>query len=89
MEGLLGPVQHGLRGRDQPPRGRARTAAVLGLIESHQRGQLRLLQVRVLRTWPDSERLVNRKLALRDVNQMRDWKVALKEYVDAAYSNYL
>lgn len=38
---------------------------------------------------PDSERLINRKLALRDMNQMRDWKVALKEYVDAAYSNYL
>lgn len=38
---------------------------------------------------PDSERLINRKLALRDMNQMRDWKVALKDYVDAAYSNYL
>ena len=38
---------------------------------------------------PDSERLINRKLALRDMNQMRDWKVALKEYVDVEYSNYL
>lgn len=38
---------------------------------------------------PDSERLINRKLALRGMNQMRDWKVALKEYVDAAYGNYL
>jgi dTDP-4-dehydrorhamnose reductase len=38
---------------------------------------------------PDSERLINRKLALRDMNQMRDWKVALKDYVDAAYGNYL
>ena len=38
---------------------------------------------------PDSERLVNRKLSLRNMNQMRDWKVALKQYVDEAYSNYL
>jgi len=38
---------------------------------------------------PDSERLINRKLALRGMNQMRDWKVALKEYVDVAYGNYL
>jgi dTDP-4-dehydrorhamnose reductase len=38
---------------------------------------------------PDSERLINRKLALRDMNEMRDWKVALKEYVDVEYSNYL
>lgn len=38
---------------------------------------------------PDSERLVNRKLALRDMNLMRDWRVALKEYVGSAYSNYL
>lgn len=38
---------------------------------------------------PDSERLINRKLALRDMNQMRDWKVALNDYVDAAYRNYL
>lgn len=38
---------------------------------------------------PDSERLINRKLALRDMNQMRDWRVALKEYVDSAYANFL
>jgi dTDP-4-dehydrorhamnose reductase len=38
---------------------------------------------------PDSERLINRKLALRNMNQMRDWKIALKDYVDAAYRNYL
>jgi dTDP-4-dehydrorhamnose reductase len=38
---------------------------------------------------PDSERLINRKLALRDLNQMRDWKAALSEYINAAYSNYL
>jgi dTDP-4-dehydrorhamnose reductase len=38
---------------------------------------------------PDSERLINRKLALRGLNTMRDWRVALKDYVDSAYSNYL
>lgn len=38
---------------------------------------------------PDSERLVNRKLALRNMNRMRDWRVALKEYVDSAYAHYL
>lgn len=38
---------------------------------------------------PDSERLVNRKLRLRNVNLMRDWRVALKEYLDSAYHSYL
>ena len=30
---------------------------------------------------PSSERLINRKLDLRKINLMRDWKVALKEYL--------
>jgi dTDP-4-dehydrorhamnose reductase len=38
---------------------------------------------------PDCESLINRKLALRGMNRMRDWRLALKEYLDAAYSNYL
>ncbi len=38
---------------------------------------------------PDSERLVNRKLKLREMNQMRDWRVALREYLDASYRGYL
>jgi dTDP-4-dehydrorhamnose reductase len=38
---------------------------------------------------PTSERLVNRKLELRNMNIMRDWKVALKEYIDDYYSSYL
>lgn len=38
---------------------------------------------------PDSERLINRKLMLRGMNNMRDWKVALKEYLDTYYQNYL
>ena len=38
---------------------------------------------------PASERLVTKKLDLRGVNQMRDWKVALKEYLDNYYKGYL
>jgi dTDP-4-dehydrorhamnose reductase len=38
---------------------------------------------------PDSERLVNRKLKLRGRNLMRDWRIALKEYLEASYRGYL
>jgi dTDP-4-dehydrorhamnose reductase len=38
---------------------------------------------------PDSERLINRKLSLRGLNNMRDWKVGLREYLDGYYANYL
>lgn len=38
---------------------------------------------------PASERLVNRKLDLRGLNIMRDWRVALHEYLDRAYREYL
>jgi dTDP-4-dehydrorhamnose reductase len=38
---------------------------------------------------PKSERLLNRKLDLRQMNLMRDWKVALREYIDDYYSEYL
>jgi dTDP-4-dehydrorhamnose reductase len=38
---------------------------------------------------PSSERLINRKLELRNMNIMRDWKVALKEYVEDYYADYL
>jgi dTDP-4-dehydrorhamnose reductase len=38
---------------------------------------------------PDSERLLNRKLTLRNMNRMRDWRVALRDYVGSAYSHYL
>lgn len=34
---------------------------------------------------PDSERLVNRKLALRKINTMRDWRICLREYVEEHY----
>jgi len=38
---------------------------------------------------PSSERLNNRKLELRKMNIMRSWKIALKEYLDNYYQDYL
>ena len=38
---------------------------------------------------PPNERLVNRKLELRNINKMRDWRVALKEYLEDYYQGYL
>ncbi len=38
---------------------------------------------------PPSERLINKKLDLRGLNDMRDWRVCLKEYVENYYQNYL
>jgi dTDP-4-dehydrorhamnose reductase len=38
---------------------------------------------------PACERLVNRKLNLRGLNTMRDWRVALKEYLSTYYQGYL
>lgn len=38
---------------------------------------------------PPSERLQNKKLELRKMNLMRNWKVALEEYIKSYYSNYL
>ena len=38
---------------------------------------------------PPCERLINRKLKLRDLDLMQDWKVALHEYLDQYYQGYL
>lgn len=38
---------------------------------------------------PPCERLVNRKLNLRGINLMQDWKSALKEYIELYYQDYL
>lgn len=38
---------------------------------------------------PPSERLVNKKLELRNLNLMRDWKVALRDYLKNYYQGYL
>ena len=38
---------------------------------------------------PPCERLINQKLNIRNVNIMRDWRVALKEYLENYYEEYL
>lgn len=38
---------------------------------------------------PASERLINKKLDLKKLNIMRDWKVALKEYINVYYKDFL
>jgi len=38
---------------------------------------------------PPSERLVNRKLNIRSINVMRDWREALKDYINNYYKGYL
>lgn len=38
---------------------------------------------------PVSERLVNRKLQLRGLDHMRDWRVALRDYLNTRYGSYL
>jgi dTDP-4-dehydrorhamnose reductase len=38
---------------------------------------------------PLSERLINTKLNIRGINLMRDWQVALKEYISKYYDGYL
>ena len=38
---------------------------------------------------PASERLWTRKLQIRGVSEMRDWRVSLREYISQYYQNYL
>ena len=38
---------------------------------------------------PANERLINRKLEMRNLNLMQDWKIALKEYISQYYQDYL
>lgn len=38
---------------------------------------------------PPNERLINRKLNIRKMNLMRDWRVALREYIKDYYQDYL
>jgi dTDP-4-dehydrorhamnose reductase len=38
---------------------------------------------------PASERLVNKKLDLRNLNLMRDWKIALKVYIETNYQDLI
>ena len=38
---------------------------------------------------PNNERLINKKLNLRNLNIMQDWKSALREYINEYYQDYL
>jgi dTDP-4-dehydrorhamnose reductase len=38
---------------------------------------------------PPSERLINKKLELRKMNIMRDWRIALDEYVSGYFGDYI
>lgn len=38
---------------------------------------------------PPCERLINKKLDIRNINLMQDWRVALKAYLDKYYQGYL
>lgn len=38
---------------------------------------------------PPCERLVNKKLELRNLNIMQDWRIALRDYMDMYFSDYL
>ena len=38
---------------------------------------------------PPCERLVNKKLELRNLNIMQDWRIALRQYIDMYFSDYL
>ncbi len=38
---------------------------------------------------PDSERLINKKLDMRGLNIMRDWRICLEEYIKNYYQDYL
>ena len=38
---------------------------------------------------PPNERLINKKLDMRGLNVMRDWRLCLKEYLKKYYQGYL
>jgi dTDP-4-dehydrorhamnose reductase len=38
---------------------------------------------------PAYENLDDRKLRLRDLNIMRDWRIALRDYIETYYKDYL
>jgi dTDP-4-dehydrorhamnose reductase len=38
---------------------------------------------------PPNERLINRRLNDLNLNKMRDWKVALSDYIKSSYSDYI
>ncbi|MGB9075893.1 MAG: NAD(P)-dependent oxidoreductase [Terracidiphilus sp.] len=69
----------------------AELLAILGLSETVklQPVQSSFFSAEYFAPRPDSERLVNRKLDLRGLNIMRNWRVALKGYLCTYYGEYL
>jgi dTDP-4-dehydrorhamnose reductase len=86
--GLYNMVSEGVTSRLEVARELVR---ILGL-----EGQVRITEVpsdffgkEYFAPRPYSERLVNKKLDLRGLNIMRNWKVVLKNYIESYYLDYL
>ena len=50
---------------------------------------LGLLKEEYFATRPASERLLDKKLDLRGLNIMRDWRICLREYIEDYYQDYI
>lgn len=73
----------------------SRLEVARGLIECLGRSDIKLTPVsseyfakEYFAPRPASERLVAKKLTLRGLNIMRDWRLCLKEYIDHSYQGY-
>ena len=86
--GLYNMVCGGITGRDEV------TKELLNILELENEVNVTLVdsdywKKEYFAERPSSERLVNKKLDIRGLNIMRDWRVCLKEYIDDFYHNYL
>ena len=86
--GLYNMVCEGVTSRLEVTRG---LLAILGLESKVKINEVTsdYFQKEYFAARPASERLLNRKLRLRGLNLMRDWRISLKEYVEDYYQNYL
>ena len=86
--GLYNMVCEGVTSRLEVTRG---LLAILGLESKVKITEVTsdYFQKEYFATRPASERLLNRKLRLRGLNLMRDWRISLKEYMEDYYQNYL
>ena len=88
MWGVYNMVCEGETGRVDVTR---EILAVLGLAESVtiQEVSSEYFRKEYFAERPPSERLLNKKLNLRNANIMRDWKTSLAEYLHRYYADYL
>ena len=86
--GLYNMVCEGVTSRLEVTRG---LLAILGLESKVKITEVTsdYFQKEYFATRPASERLLNRKLRLRGLDLMRDWRISLKEYMEDYYQNYL